>query len=111
MTDDKDVVFLGSSLADLRGFPDTARREAGYQLDRVQQGLDPTDSKPMNTVGAGVREIRIWVEGAFRVIFVAKFEEAVYVLHALRENPRDTEEVNRSRQAAVSGIDQGKVVI
>ena len=74
--------FLGSSLDDLRGFPCSARREAGYQLDRVQHGLEPDDWKPMTTVGSGVREIRIRdASGAFRVVFVAKFADAVYVLH------------------------------
>ena len=94
MADDKDVVFIGSSLRDLRAFPDSARREAGYQLDRIQQGFDPTDWKPMIAVGTGVREIRINAEGAFRVIYVAKFDEAVYVLHAFEKKTRKT-----SRQA------------
>ena len=90
MADDKDVVFIGSSLADLRAFPETARREAGYQLDRVQLGLDPMDWKPVNTVGVGVREIRVHAEGAFRVLYVAKFEDAVYVLHAFEKKSRTT---------------------
>jgi phage-related protein len=51
--------FLGSSLDDLRAFPDTARREAGHQLDQVQRGLEPDDWKPMPGVGPGVREVRI----------------------------------------------------
>ncbi len=90
MADDKDVVFIGSSLTDLRAFPETARRDAGYQIDRVQQGLDPLDWKPMNTVGAGVREIRIHAEGAFRVLYLAKFEDAVYVLHAFEKKSQKT---------------------
>lgn len=80
MADDKDVVFIGSSLTDLRAFPETARRDAGYQIDRVQQGLDPLDWKPMNTVGAGVREIRIHAEGTFRVLYLAKFEDETAAL-------------------------------
>jgi phage-related protein len=60
-------------LTDLRDFPVLARREAGYQLDQVQHGGDPDDWKPVNTVGRGVREIRIREEsGAFRVIYVAR---------------------------------------
>ena len=90
MADDKDVVFIGSSLSELRAFPETARRDAGYQIDRVQQGLDPVDWKPMNTVGAGAREIRIHSEGAFRVIYVAKFKDAVYVLHAFEKKSQKT---------------------
>ena len=81
MVDSKPVKFLGSSLDDLRVFPVIARREAGYQIDRVQNGREPEDWKPMNTIGQGVKEIRIRdVAGAFRVIYTAKFADAVYVL-------------------------------
>lgn len=91
MTDPKPLRFCGSALGDLRAFPETARREAGHQLDQVQQGRDPDDWKPMKTVGPGVREIRIRDEaGAFRVIYVAQFEEAVYVLHCFAKKTQKT---------------------
>jgi phage-related protein len=87
----KRLHFCGSSLADLRAFPATARREAGYQLDKVQSGQDPTDWKPMSTIGAGVREIRIRdKDGAFRVIYVAKFEQHIYVLHCFQKKSQAT---------------------
>jgi len=86
----KEVVFIGSSLEELRAFPQQARRESGYQIDRIQQGLDPTDWKPMKTVGAGVREIRLHAEGEHRVIYAARFEEAVYILHAFQKKSQRT---------------------
>lgn len=87
----KPIAFLGGSLDDLRGFPADARRQAGYQLDRVQRGLDPDDWRPMPAVGAGVREIRVRERaGAFRVIYVAEFAGAVYVLHAFQKKTRQT---------------------
>lgn len=87
----KAVVFRGGALDDFRDFPEAARREAGYQLDKVQNGLDPADWKPMNTIGQGVREIRIRHEsGAFRVIYVAKFADAVYVLHCFQKKTQKT---------------------
>ena len=87
----KPIAFLGSSLDDLRGFPVDARREAGHQLDRVQRGLDPDDWRPMPSIGAGVREIRVRERaGAFRVIYVATFVDAVYVLHAFQKKTRQT---------------------
>jgi len=82
----KDVRFVGSSLDDLRHFPAGARREAGFELSNVQAGLQPSDWKPMSTVGAGAVEIRIKdAAGIYRVIYVARFEEAIYVLHAFEK--------------------------
>ncbi|WP_041492788.1 type II toxin-antitoxin system RelE/ParE family toxin [Burkholderia lata] len=87
----KPVVFVGSALADLRGFPLPARREAGHQIDQVQRGLAPDDWKPMRTVGVGVREIRLRdASGAFRIIYVATFADAVYVLHCFRKQSART---------------------
>ena len=87
----KPISFLGTALDNLRAFPATARREAGYQLDRVQSGLEPSDWKPMADVGVGAREIRIReADGAFRVIYVAKFAGAIYVLHCFRKKTRTT---------------------
>lgn len=87
----KAVVWLGDSLKAVRAFPDDAKSEAGYQLNKVQEGEDPSDWKPMITVGAGVREIRIKEDsGAFRVLYVAKFEDAVYVLHAFQKKTQKT---------------------
>ncbi len=87
----KAVEFRGSSLSDLRGFPQTAMREAGHQLDKVQHGLPPDDAKPMPTIGAGVTELRIRDEdGTFRVVYVAKFEDAVYVLHCFQKKTPKT---------------------
>ncbi len=87
----KPIAFLGGSLDDLRGFPADARREAGYQLDRVQRGLDPDDWRPMPSIGAGVREIRVRERaGALRVIYVATFADVVYVLHAFQKKTQQT---------------------
>ena len=86
----KDIRFCGRSLEALRGFPAVAKRDAGYQLDRVQHGLEPTDWKPMPSIGPSVREIRIKHEGQYRVIYVAKFADVVYVLHAFRKKTRKT---------------------
>ena len=76
----KQVKWLGNSRENIRDFPHDPRREAGYQLERVQAGKDPEDWKPMPTVGLGVKEIRVREGGAFRVIYVARFAEAVYGL-------------------------------
>ena len=86
----KPLEFVGSSLDDLREFPAEARRAAGFELGFIQQGLAPSDWKPMNEVGAGVREIRIHVLGEWRVLYVAKFTKAVYVLHAFQKKTQKT---------------------
>jgi phage-related protein len=88
----KTLYWLGSSLDDLKQFPDDARREAGYDLRRIQSGLDPRDWKPMKTVGSGVREIRIAEpSGSFRVFYVIERGDAVYVLHAFQKKTQKTE--------------------
>src|SRR5438067_13143304 len=87
----KPIAFLGGSLDDLRSFSADARRQVGYQLDRVQRGLEPDDWRPMPSIGAGVREIRVGDRaGAFRIIYVATFPDAVYVLHAFQKKTRPT---------------------
>lgn len=87
----KPLMFLGNAIDDLRAFPNSARREAGYQLDKVQHGQTPTDWKPMATIGKGVQEIRIRDEaGAFRVIYIAKLADAVYVLHCFQKKTQKT---------------------
>ena len=90
-SDRKPLEFRGRSLDDLKAFPDEARRDAGYQLDKVQHGEEPSDWKPMTTVGAGVREIRIRDQsGAFRVIYVAAMAGVVYVLHCFQKKTQKT---------------------
>ena len=87
----KPVQFIGSSLDDLRDFPLTAKREAGHQIDQVQKGLEPDDWEPMNTVPQAVKEIRVRdAIGAFRVIYVAKFADAIYVLHCFQKKTEKT---------------------
>jgi phage-related protein len=87
----KSIVFLGDSLVKLREFPDQARSLAGYQLREVQKGRDPVDWKPLKTVGAGVREIRIReAAGAFRVIYLATIGDSVVVIHAFQKKTQQT---------------------
>ena len=87
----KELLFLGRSRADLRGFPEGARTDAGRELLKVQHGAEPTNWKPMTSIGSGVAEIRVSdATGAFRVVYVAKFEEAVYVLHCFEKRQQKT---------------------
>jgi phage-related protein len=86
----KPVAWLGDSLSRVRDFAPDARHEAGIQLGLVQVGEEPLDWKPMPSVGLGVSEIRVRIGGAFRVIYMAKFAEAVYVLHAFQKKSRKT---------------------
>lgn len=91
MSNVKPVEFRGNSLDDLRDFPVEAKRAAGFQIDQVQNGRDPDDWKPMSKIGQGVREIRIRdTAGVFRVIYVAKFVDAVYVLHCFQKKTEKT---------------------
>jgi len=87
----KPLEFLGDSKKELGRFPAMARHKLGFQMQRAQFGLQPSDSKPMPSIGPGVEEIRIWVEsGTYRVIYIARRPEAVYVLHAFQKKSRAT---------------------
>lgn len=88
--EDKRIVWIGSSRDDVRRFPRDARRKAGLELRAVQRGQEPTDFKPIPSVGAGAYEIRIHAQGAYRVFYVAKFEEAIYVLHTFQKKTQKT---------------------
>ena len=87
----KIIEFRGTAMNELRSFPQSARREAGHQLDKVQHGLPPDDAKAMSGIGAGAVELRIWDEaGAFRVVYVAKLEDVIYVLHCFQKKTHQT---------------------
>ena len=87
----KPIAFHGDSLDRLRDFPGNACREAGHELYQVQKGLDPSDWKPMPTMGSGVREIRIRdLAGAYRVIYIATLADAIHVLHAFQKKSQKT---------------------
>jgi phage-related protein len=87
----KRVIFHGDSLDRLRDFPPDARRQGGHELYRVQRGRDPSDWKPMSSIGAGVREIRIRdASGAFRLIYIATLTDAIHVLHAFQKKSQRT---------------------
>lgn len=101
---EKPIDWRGSSLRDIKDdaiFTSGARREAGHQLRRIQAGLEPDHWKPYDRVGAGTKEIRINLdEGWFRVMYVAKFPEAVYVLHCFRKKTNSTSKQDQDIAAA-----------
>ncbi len=86
----KELKFAGSTLADIRAFPREARQEAGYQLSQVQFGFEPTDWKPMTNIASGVREIRIHKNGEYRVMYITRLYDAVYVIHAFQKKSAKT---------------------
>ena len=86
----KPLFWVGGSLTRLKTFPAAARREAGHQLHQAQMGLEPSDWKPMRAVGPGVVEIRVHAGGEYRVLYLARFAEGVYVLHAFEKKTRQT---------------------
>jgi phage-related protein len=91
----KKIIFVGHALESIKKFSHVAKRETGHQLDRVQRGKDPLNWKPMQGIASGVREIRIRdKDGIYRVIYVAKFKEAVYVLHAFQKKTQKTSQTD-----------------
>ena len=86
----KPITWLGTSREDVKSFPEKVRQIVGAELMAIQSGYDPSDWKPMNSIGQGVREIRVQYEGQYRVIYIAKFSESIYVLHAFRKKTQRT---------------------
>lgn len=87
----KKIAFIGNSLKDLREFPESARSDAGYALREVQKNNEPSDWKPMSSIGKGVKEIRIKDEqGIYRVVYVVKYLDRVNVLHAFQKKTQKT---------------------
>ena len=86
----KTLKFLGDSLKCLRQFPEDARNDAGYQLDKVQRGEQPVDFKPMPSIGNGVEELRVWDDsGTYRVVYAARLADALCVACFSEEDPSD----------------------
>ena len=86
----KQLLWIGSSYKTVCAWSKGVKQAAGYQLHLIQQGMEPDDWKPMQSVGAGVREVRIHVEGEHRIVYVAKFDEGVYILHTFAKKTQKT---------------------
>jgi phage-related protein len=106
----KPVKWVGSSRNDIRAFAKDVRKEAGTQLTRVQNGLEPEDWRPMSSIGLGVKEIRIHKQTENRVIYVAKFAEAIYVLHAFvkKDEKTDKRDIELARRRFAKLVDERK---
>jgi predicted XRE-type DNA-binding protein len=87
----------------LRDFPETARKQAGYELRKLQRGEAPDDWRPFPEIGPGANEIRIdCPDGWFRVMYVIKFEEAVYAPQFPEEDPENQPRRRRNCQDTLS---------
>ena len=102
----KDIHWMGSSYKALLEFPKNAKKEAGYQLDKIQRGLEPSDWKSMISIDHGVKEIRIHDENQYRVLYIAKFEDAIYILHAFCKKTQKTSK--KDLEIAKNGLMQLK---
>lgn len=107
----KPIHWVGSTLDDVREFPDNIKRELGFDLDLVQQGLLPRDFKAMQNLGSGVMEIRVRdISGAFRLVYVAKFTDAIYCLHSFQKKTQKTSpkdlEIIKARYVAVKALQE-----
>jgi phage-related protein len=106
MEQEKEIRWMGTAYQDILKFPVETRKEAGFQLGKVQAGLDPDNWKPFDEVGSGTKEIRIReTTGIYRVMYVAKFEEAIYVLHCFQKKTeattRNDKDVAEARYRAI----------
>lgn len=97
------IWYLERLRQEVRKWPDSVREEMGGQLNKVEYGGEPDDFKPMQTIGAGVNEIRVAEDrDQYRLIYIAKFEEAIYVLHVItkkktQKTPQVDIDISRKR--------------
>ena len=86
----KEIIWLGNSYQDLLAFQKAARQDAGYNLDKLQRGKEPSDWKPMTSIGQGVKELRIHYENEYRVIYLAQRSKGIYILHSFVKKTQKT---------------------
>lgn len=97
----KSLIWMGSSLEDLRAFPEQIRKDAGFQLHRIQAGLEAVDWKPMAEIGKGVAEVRLRDRsGNYRVIYLSRTEDAVYILHCFNKKCQRTRQQDKTIASA-----------
>jgi phage-related protein len=86
----RQLIWVGSSLEDLRVFPDEVKRTMGYALHLAQMGGKHLDAKPLRGFGgAGVLEVVDNLAGnTYRAVYTVRFPTAVYVLHAFQKKAR-----------------------
>ena len=85
----KPVLWVGSSKADLKRFPDPVQDRMGFAIYQAQTGLRHRDAKPLRGFGSGVLEVVARHDGdTFRAVYTVRFEAAVYVLHAFQKKAR-----------------------
>jgi len=96
----KKIIWLGNTHETIKSYPDIIRQEAGYNLDKVQRGMNPYDWKPMSLIGLGVKEIRIHEKNEYRILYVTRFEESIYVLHVFEKKTDQTSmrDINLARK-------------
>lgn len=109
----KPVRFIGNAKRDLTAFPDSPRLRAGHEIFMLQVGREPDDWKPMASIGPGACEIRVRDKRSqYRVIYVAVWRSAIYVLHAFQKKSQKTSqldlEVARRRYRDAKDIETGR---
>lgn len=95
----KSITWLGDTLKEVRRYPDIIKKELGYNIEKLQHGGEPVDWKPMPSVGLGAKEIRVHSVNEYRVIYVAKFKESIYILHSFIKKTQKTEQkdINKAK--------------
>ena len=90
----KKVVFEGDTLQRIRTFPEAAKQRAAYEIERIQRDKEPENWEPFSSVGQGVREISIHVNGHFRVMYNAHIDNRVHILHAYEKTSQKTRQTD-----------------
>jgi phage-related protein len=83
------VVWLGDAKRNLRGFPEGSRKLIGDELQLIQFGGMPRDTKPFKGIGSGVLEIAVrYDKDAYRAVVAVHLGKKLYVLHAFQKKSK-----------------------
>ena len=98
---DRQVIYIGSSLKDLSGFPDDVKDTITTAIEVARLGSMHEAAKPWKGVGPGVFQIVLDDGDAYRAVYTVRFKEAIYVLHAFQKKSTTGRNTSQSDIAMV----------
>ena len=86
----KPILWIASSLKDMKNLPEEVKKEFGHSLREIQKGKDPGNTKPLKHLGeTGVLEVVVNDRsGTFRTVYTVEFEDVIAVLNVFQKKSK-----------------------